>query len=287
MSVIEIQNLKKYYGMNCGIEDVTFSVESGETVGFVGPNGAGKSTTIKILMGLAAANSGTATIFGQNVFNNAENHREIGYASSDSIFYKKMTVKEALEYTCDLYEKGRENIVPYAKRLDLDLNKRIEQLSLGNRKKVGIVSALLPSAKLLILDEPTNGLDPVVQHEFFQMLKEEKEKGATILLSTHNLTDVQNHCERAVIIKQGKIIASSTVEALQKASLKSVSIVFGKQVPKIELEGAEKLEVIGNCLKGDYSGKINELIKFISKFEIEDLSINDADLEKIIMKYYI
>ena len=192
-NVIEINKLSKYYGKHRGIEDVSFSVAEGEIFGFIGPNGAGKSTTIRTLLALIHPTSGSATIFGKDCIKEAPSiAQDIGYLPSETFFYEGMTVKELLDYTAKLYRKNCSNrIKELSERLKLDTSRKIRDLSFGNKKKVGIVAGLLHSPKLIILDEPTSGLDPLMQETFFGILKEENEKGATILFSSHILSEVQ------------------------------------------------------------------------------------------------
>ena len=187
MNVIEINNLSKYYGKSRGIEDVSFKVEEGEIFGFIGPNGAGKSTTIRTLLSLIYPSSGSATIFGKDCIKFApEIAKEIGYLPSEVFYYDKMKVMDLLNYSASFYKKDCSKRIKYlAEVMDLDLKKKIEDLSFGNKKKVGIVQALLHEPKLIILDEPTSGLDPLMQQKFFALLLEENKKGATILLSSH------------------------------------------------------------------------------------------------------
>jgi ABC-2 type transport system ATP-binding protein len=290
---IQIKELKKYYGTFKGCEDVSFDVNFGEVVGFVGPNGAGKSTVIKALLGLIIKTSGTATILGEDANIRADIRQRVGYASSDSIFYKNMRVKNLLEFTAAVYGKGADTYAKYAKRLDLDLNKRIDQLSLGNRKKVSIVNSLMTEADILILDEPTNGLDPLVQKEFYAMISESKKRGAAILLSTHILADVQSYCDRAVIIKDGLIVADSTVQSLVSGSkesgkvVKDVLIVFENSMPDFsDVSGMENMTMDGLTLKGHFSGNMSDLLGRIGSASMSQFSVSDLNLDSIVHDYY-
>ena len=217
MAVIEVKNLKKYYGGSRGVEDVSFTVEAGEIFGFIGPNGAGKSTTIRTLLALIHPTAGSATIFGKDCVRFApEIAREVGYLPSEVFYYDGMRVKELLEYSASFYHKDcSARIRQLADTLDLDLKKKIDDLSFGNRKKVGIVQALLHEPKLIVLDEPTSGLDPLIQQRFFDLLRAENEKGAAVLFSSHVLSEVRKLCNRVAIIKEGRIIQVDTIGALQ------------------------------------------------------------------------
>ncbi|MFA6983989.1 MAG: ABC transporter ATP-binding protein, partial [Sedimentibacter sp.] len=200
-NVIEIKNLSKYYGKHRGIEDVSFTVEEGEIYGFIGPNGAGKSTTIRTLLALIHPTSGNATIFGMDCIKEAHKiAKSVGYLPSEAYYYENMKVRELLKYSSDLYQIDcSERINELKERLKLDDTRKISDLSFGNKKKVGVVAALLHSPKLIILDEPTNGLDPLIKETFFEILKEENIKGATILYSSHVLSEVQKACSKVAI----------------------------------------------------------------------------------------
>src|SRR5665647_2400083 len=207
MSVIEIRNLTKSYGKARGIIDVSLNVEEGEIFGFIGPNGAGKSTAIRTLLGLIYPTSGTSTIFGKNCTQFPEIRKEVGYLPSEVFYYDNMRVMDLLKYSASFYKKDcTKRIKELAEIMDLDLKKKIDDLSFGNKKKVGIVQGLLHEPKLIILDEPTSGLDPLMQQKFFELIGQENKNGATVFFSSHILTEVQKMCERVAIIKEGKII---------------------------------------------------------------------------------
>ena len=218
MGIIEVKNLKKYYGKSRGIEDVSFEVEEGEIFGFIGPNGAGKSTTIRTLLALIYPTSGSASIFGKDCIAHAhEIAMDIGYLPSEVFYYDGMRVLDLLKYSASFYKKDcTARINELAEALDLDLKKKIDDLSFGNKKKVGIVQGLIHQPKLIILDEPSIGLDPLMQQTFFELLREENKKGATILFSSHILSEVQKLCNRVAIIKDGSIINIDTIGARLK-----------------------------------------------------------------------
>jgi ABC-2 type transport system ATP-binding protein len=217
MGILEINNLKKMYGPYMGVDDVTFSVPEGQIYGFIGPNGAGKSTTIRILMGLLFPTSGHASIFGKDVTLFDEDiKKDIGYVPADSVFYKNFNAMELFKYSASLRGCSMDRVNELVNMFELDTRKKGKQLSFGNAKKVSIILAVMHNPKLLILDEPTSGLDPVMQQRFFNLLKSEKQQGATILLSTHILSDVQKICDEAAIIRKGKIVDIINVEELAK-----------------------------------------------------------------------
>lgn len=286
MAAIETRNLTKSYGKARGIIDVNLTIEEGEFFGFIGPNGAGKSTTIRTLLGMIQVTSGSAKVLGWDIQKEKTKLlSEIGYLPSEAVFYSGMNVKDVLKLSADLHKKDcKEESARLCERLQLDVNRKVEELSFGNRKKVAIVCALQHKPRLLILDEPTSGLDPLMQKEFFDILKERNEEGTTIFLSSHILSEVQNHCKRAAIIREGRLIACDSVEALAKTNAKRVSIVGDVSVD--ELEGVRDKKKEQDSISFLYSGDIQTLIKHISKADIKDLSITEPDLEEIFMHYY-
>ena len=286
MAAIETRNLTKSYGKARGIIDVNLTIEEGEFFGFIGPNGAGKSTTIRTLLGMIQVTSGSAKVLGWDIQKEKTKLlSEIGYLPSEAVFYSGMKVKDVLKLSADLHKKDcKEESARLCECLQLDVNRKVEELSFGNRKKVAIVCALQHKPRLLILDEPTSGLDPLMQKEFFDILKERNEEGTTIFLSSHILSEVQNHCKRAAIIREGRLIACDSVEALAKTNAKRVSIVGDVSVD--ELEGVRDKKKEQDSISFLYSGDIQTLIKHISKADIKDLSITEPDLEEIFMHYY-
>lgn len=290
MNVIEIKDLTKYYGKARGIINVSFNVEAGEIFGFIGPNGAGKSTTIRTLLSLIYPNSGSATIFGKDCIKFApEIAKEIGYLPSEVFYYDKMKVIDLLKYSASFYKKDcSERIIELAEIMDLDLKKRIDDLSFGNKKKVGIVQGLLHRPKLIILDEPTSGLDPLMQQKFFDLLQEENRKGTTILLSSHILSEVQRLCSRVAIIKEGKIIKLEKISTLTENNYKKFKIEMKTKADKnhFSIGGISSLEIKGNVVSFLFKGNINLIIKKISEVEISNVWIEEPGLEEIFLHYY-
>lgn len=286
MAAIEIKNLTKSYGKARGITDVNLVVEEGEFFGFIGPNGAGKSTTIRTLLGMIQVTSGEARVLGYDIQRESTKIlAETGYLPSEAVFYSGMKVKEVLKLSADLHKKDcKEECARLCERLQLDVNRKVDELSFGNRKKVAIVCALQHNPRLLILDEPTSGLDPLMQKEFFDILRERNENGTTIFLSSHILSEVQNHCKRAAIIREGRLIACDHVEALAKTNAKRVSIAG--EISIAGLEGVRDIKKEQDSINFLYSGDMNTLIQHISKASIKDLSITEPDLEEIFMHYY-
>ncbi len=289
-SVIEIRNLSKDYGKQRGIDNVSFSVEKGEIFGFIGPNGAGKSTTIRTLLALIHPTSGSATIFGKDCIKDAPTiAQDVGYLPSETFFYEGMKVKELLEYTAKLYGKDcTKRINELTERLKLDTGRKIRDLSFGNKKKVGIVAGLLHSPKLIILDEPTSGLDPLMQEIFFEILKEENQKGVTILFSSHILSEVQKMCDRIAILKEGKVISLQSIHELRSNTYKRIQLRTQEPVPKqaFTLEGISEFKQQEEEISFMYKGNVNQLINSFSTMEIVDIFIEEPSLEEIFMHYY-
>ena len=286
MNAIQLSNLTKYYGKSRGILNLNLDVKEGEFFGFIGPNGAGKSTTIRTLLGLITPLSGQAKIFDETIRQrNPQIRSHIGYLPSEAVFYRGMKVKDLLKLSADLHHKNcsaeREIL---CRRLQLDVNRKVDELSFGNRKKVAIVSALQHQPKLLILDEPTSGLDPLMQREFFQIIRERNEQGATVFLSSHVLSEIQRNCTRAAIIREGRIIACDRVEALSKTNAKRISVQG--QVSLDSLEEIRDLKENDGVFSFLYGGDIHRLLETLSAGTITDLSISDPDLDEIFLHYY-
>jgi ABC-2 type transport system ATP-binding protein len=288
--VINVKKLAKFYGKHKGIEDVSFSVNEGEIFGFIGPNGAGKSTTIRTLLALIHPTSGTSTIFGKDCISNAsEIAVDIGYLSGEPSYYDNMKAGEFLNYAAELYGKKNDNkIQNLSKRLNLDLNRKIEDLSLGNKKKVGIIAALLHSPKLIILDEPTSGLDPLIQQTFFDILKEENRNGATILFSSHVLSEVQKICHRVAIIKEGRIIDVQNISELRRNGYKKVSISTENELEgeMLNFMGVADLKVLEKAASFLFTGEVSNLLERLNNLRVNDLFIEEPTLEEIFMHYY-
>lgn len=288
--MIEIKNLTKYYGKNRGIEDVTFEVESGEIFGFIGPNGAGKSTLIRTLLGLQKPTSGSAQMCGYDISEySTKIASDIGYLPSEVFYYDGMKVKDLLNYAASFYDCDcSARIEQLSKRLDLDVNRKIADLSYGNRKKVGIVQALLHSPKLIILDEPTGGLDPLMQQTFFEILEEENKRGATIFLSSHILSEVQKMCKRVAIIKEGKIIDINNVKDIREDTYKKISIIIsGEDSSEIaSFNGVTNYHFENNEITFMYKGDMNTMLDIILQLDIKDITIAEPSLEEVFMHYY-
>ena len=286
--ILEIINLKKYYGNIRGVEDVSLTLNQGEVYGFIGPNGAGKSTTIKTIMSLINKTSGSILINGKELDkDDLETKKIIGYLPSEINLYDDLTVKEILDFHESFYNKSlrkrREELVSILK---LDETKKIEDLSLGNSKKLGIVLALMHEPEILILDEPTSGLDPIMQNIFYKILNEEKKKGTTILYSTHILSEVSKICDRIGFIKDGKIIEENEIKNIEKNKLTYLTI------ESTEIEKIKKsldLKIISETeqsIKFLNNLNSNDLLKILSKFNLTKLLIEEVSIEDLFLEYY-
>lgn len=286
METIKTEKLTKYYGKARGILDLDLTVTQGEFFGFIGPNGAGKSTTIRTLLGLIAPTSGSAMIFGKDVTKEKESIlQEIGYLPSEALFYQGMKVKDVLKLSADLRKKDcTAESKLLCERLQLDTARKVDELSFGNRKKAAIVCALQHRPKLLVLDEPTSGLDPLMQKEFFNILQERNREGATILLSSHVLSEVQRNCTRAAIIRDGRIITCDSVDVLSQTNAKRVT-VHGS-VDLEHLSGIRDRKEIQDSVSFLYSGDMDSLLRVLSAGQVNDLTVTEPDLEEVFLHYY-
>lgn len=290
MNVVEINKLTKYYGKSRGIIDVSFNVAEGEIFGFIGPNGAGKSTTIRTLLSLIYPTSGSAKIFGKDCIKQGkEIRKDIGYLPSEVFYYDNMKVIDLLKYSASFYKNVDKNrIYELAEIMDLDLNKKIDDLSYGNKKKVGIVQGLLHSPKLIILDEPTSGLDPLMQQKFFDLIHKENEKGATILFSSHILSEVQKLCTRVGIIKEGRMVRVDDIDTLKSTNYKKFRIEMKEQVPAdyFNIQGVSDLSTEGCSANFIFQGDINKIVEKLHDRKINNLIVEEPSLEEIFMHYY-
>ena len=286
--MLEIKNLTKYYGKILGVEDLSLSLNEGEVFGFIGPNGAGKSTTIRSVMHLINKNSGSVLVNGKEFERNDVKTKEIiGYLPSEVNLYEDLTVKQMLDYHESFYNKDiHKRRCELVERLKLDETKKVEDLSLGNSKKLGIVLAFMHEPKLLILDEPTSGLDPIMQQEFYKLLVEEKKKGTTIFYSTHILSEISKICDRVGIIKNGKLLKVEKIGELLKKNLDLVTVTAKDVKALVEELNVEVIESSKNTVKFKNVLPANELIKTLAKYEIEDVLIEEASLEDIFLHYY-
>ena len=287
-AVIETRKLTKFYGRARGIIDVDLTVNEGEIVGFIGPNGAGKSTTIRTLLSLIYKTSGEARIFGLDCHaDRVKILQDVGYLPSEVFYYENMRAVDLLKYSASFYKKDcTARMKTLSDALELDLTKKIEDMSLGNKKKVGIVQGLMHSPKLIILDEPTSGLDPLMQRTFFNLVKAENERGAAVLFSSHILSEVQNLCGRVVIIKEGRIISTQKISELRENACKRVRFSAAEPIAPFAAEGATDITAEGGTVSFLFRGDCNRLLAELAKRQLRDIDISEPTLEEIFLHYY-
>ena len=289
MSIIEVDQLTKYYGKSRGVVDLNFTVNEGEIFGYIGPNGAGKSTTIRIFLSLIYPSSGQAKIFGKDCIKyGPEIRQDIGYLPSEVFYYEGMKVIDLLKYSASFYKKDcTQRMHQLAELMELEMHRRIDDLSYGNKKKVGIVQGLLHEPKLIVLDEPTAGLDPLMQQNFFNLIREEHKKGATVFFSSHILGEVQRMCNRVAIIKEGSIINIQDITTLQKDNYTKIHVEAANiYEARFAVDGVTHVEKSDGSLSFFFKGDINLIMRRIAETEISDVVIEEPTLEEIFMHYY-
>jgi ABC-2 type transport system ATP-binding protein len=291
MSVIVTDRLTKWYGTSRGILDVTFEVERGEVFGFLGPNGAGKTTTLRTLLDFIRPTSGSARIFDLDANRDAPAiHGRLGFVPGDVALYEKMTGRELFAYLGYL----RGGVDPseaerVAERIDLDPSVRIERLSHGNRQKVALVQAFMHRPELLVLDEPTQGLDPLVQQTFFELVDEVRDQGRTILLSSHVLPEVERMCDRVGIIREGRIVEVASVHELTAREVRTVEVRFAGDPPVEDLRSLQtvrELVVDGNVVRCRVFGDVDPFVKALATAHVVDLVSEKPSLEEIFLTFY-
>ena len=289
-TIVKVSNLTKFYGKTKGIEKVSFEIHEGEIYGLMGPNGAGKTTTLRSMLNLISSDSGKTNILGKDVNElSSKEISHISYLPGEFEMYSNLTGKQYLTYISNLRNAKTNNIHLLSDQLDLDLNKKINALSKGNKQKIGIVQAFMNSPKLAILDEPTSGLDPLKQQEFQNIVKEQNKKGCSVLLSSHILNEIEDLCEKVGIIKDGTLIASEQISALKNKTIKKYEVTF-ENPPSInklsEIKGIYDLKIKDEIVTFTIKGNIDDMIKTISKFTVINLRILEPDLEEIFLTYY-
>jgi ABC-2 type transport system ATP-binding protein len=283
-------NLTKFYGKSRGIKDVSITVNRGDIFGFLGPNGAGKSTTIRTLLDFIRPSSGEATIFGLDCRKDSVAIRKrIGYIPGDFGLYGNMTGWRFLEYFGKVrggYDAGAAKA--YAKRMDIKLDRKMKEYSRGMRQKVAIIQAFMNNPDLIIMDEPTNGLDPLIQQNFMEMLREEAGNGTTIFMSSHVLSEVEKTCNRVAIIKEGGIVAEEKIEDLKQKSGKVLEVKFAQPLAKeiFYLPGISNVSRSNGMYRMTVTSNMEELLREISAYKLADISIHQMTLEDVFMHYY-
>jgi ABC-2 type transport system ATP-binding protein len=288
-AIIEATGLTKSYGKRRGIIDVGFSVDEGEVFGFLGPNGAGKTTTIRTLVGALRPTAGRATVFGLDTWSQApEAHRRVAFVGSDPGYLGELTAGRQLDYLADLRGLPRGAWKPVAERFGLDPTVQIRKLSRGNRQKIGVVAVFMGQEPLLIMDEPTSGLDPLMQREFLALLSETRAAGRTVFLSSHNLPEVERSCDRVGIIREGRLIDISSVQALLAGHWRSVNLVLGAppREGSFDLPGVEVVSASARDIHLMVRGDVNPLLRRIATLEVHDVSVTTPEIEDIFLRYY-
>jgi ABC-2 type transport system ATP-binding protein len=287
--VIEAESLTKQYGSRRGIAGVDFEVAEGEAFGFLGPNGAGKTTTIRLLLGFLRPTAGTARLFGRDAFADAASlHRDVAYLGSDPGFLGELTAAQQLDYLAELRGLPHRAWSALAQRLELDPSVRIRRLSRGNRQKVGVVGAFMGREPLLVLDEPTSGLDPLMQREFLALIAEAREQGRTVFLSSHNLVEVERACDRVAIIREGRIVETSTVGGLLGTHWRSINLVLARPASRqdFDLPNVEIAAITGREVHLMVRGDVNPLLARIAAHEVADIAITTPDVEDLFLRQY-
>ncbi len=287
-NAIEIKNLKKYFGKNHAVDDINLSIERGEIFGFLGPNGAGKTTTMRAIMDFITPTSGTITIDGlDSKKDSVEIKRKIGYLPSDSYFYGGWTGREHMDFVRGFYGI-KTNPTELIKKLAFDSRKKVKSLSTGNKQKLGIILALMGNPDILVLDEPTRGLDPILQNDIYEILNDYKKAGKTAFVSSHNLPEVEKICDRIAIIKSGKIIKTTTIQEIKQLKIHFVTVVFPKKIrgDQIESDDCEIIRKISDGYIVKVKGEIGPFLKRIAPYEIKDIEVAHANLEEIFLEYY-
>ncbi len=291
--VIKIKNLGKVYkrGTAPAVNDLSIEVYGGEVYGFLGPNGAGKSTTIRMLLNFIQPTSGSASIKGYDVVKDSlEIRKSIGYLSGDFAIYPKMTGRQFLQYMCDLQSIDfGQNITQLARRLNANLDKKLSELSRGNRQKIGLIQAFMHQPAIIILDEPTSGLDPLVQETFHELTQEAKNRGACVFMSSHVLGEVQKICDRVGIIREGKLVSENNIAEMAMEATQTFDITFAKSVPVDKLQKIRGLKLISRTkdrVTIHVQGSLNELFGVLSENDVTAIDTRTLDLEEEFMRFY-
>jgi len=286
---IELRGLTRWYGKRRGVIDLDVAVEEGEVFGFLGPNGSGKTTTIRMLLGLIRPSAGTASVWGLDAWRDAAViHRRLAHLGSDPGYLGDLTAGQTLDHVGALRGLAKGAWRPLAERLDLDTTVQVKKLSRGNRQKVGVVQALMGTEPLLVMDEPSTGLDPLMQREFLAMVAEARAAGRTVFLSSHNLTEVERACDRVAIIREGRLVKIATVAALVGDHTRSINLVLARPAENgtFELPGVTVLSSTGQDIHLMVRGDVNPLLRSLAGLEVRDIAISTPDVEDLFFRYY-
>ncbi len=287
-SIIIIKNLKKYFGKIHAVDDISLEIKKGEIFGFLGPNGAGKSTTIRCMMGFNKPTAGQITVFGHDMSTDSvEAKKQIGYLPGNVKLYDAWTGSDHIKFFESIRGKSS-SVKSLIERFDFNANVKFRHLSSGNKQKLGLILALMNDPKLIVMDEPTVGLDPLLQNEIYKVLMEMCAAGSTIFISSHNLPEVERLCDRVAIIKDGKLVAVEDIKELGDKKLHKIEVRFGDKFNETEfkISGVDSIERISDGLIITVSGDLNKIFQIITKHKIIDCEVNHASLEDVFMKFY-
>jgi len=287
-NIIQVKDLKKYFGKLHAVDGINFNVEKGEVFGFLGPNGAGKSSTIRCMMGFNRPTGGSVKLFGYDMSKDSDiAKRHIGYLPGNVKLYDKWTGWDHIRFFENVRGKSA-NVDSLIERFDFNPNAKFRHLSSGNKQKLGLILALMNEPKLLVMDEPTVGLDPLLQYEIHKVLLEMRDRGTTILISSHNLPEVERLCNRVAIIKEGKLVAVESIKELADKKLHKIEVHFGDKFKPadFQVEGVETVEQVANGLLITAGGNLNPLLRTLARHNIVDFEITHASLEDVFMKFY-
>ena len=288
MNIIEVKKLKKHFGKTKAVDGISFNVGKGDIFGFLGPNGAGKTTTIRMLMDFIRPQDGEIKLFGNDAHKDSVKlKKKIGYLSGNVRLYNNWTGQRHIDFLRKL--NGKHNIADkLIKRLDFDPTKKAKTLSSGNRQKLGLILTFMFEPELLIFDEPTNALDPLLQNEVYEMIKESVDNNTTVFMSSHNLVEVERICSQVGIIKNGKMVASESIVKLKEKKLYQIKACLdkGPELDELRKENVKIIEDLPNCLMLSVKGDINPTLKILSNYNLKDLQIERAGLEEIFLEYY-
>lgn len=287
VAALEIHDLHKYFGPNHALRGISLKVNERDIFGFLGPNGAGKSTTIRCIMDYIRPTAGRISVLGHDAHAaSTELKRTIGYVPAEPNLYPGWTVGEHIDFVASMRSVDPRRSDTLRQKLDISLKPRVHELSTGNQQKLAIVLALMASPKLLILDEPTRGLDPLLQSVFHELLREYRDGGGTVFLSSHNLAEVDDLCNQVAIIKEGELVTSASIEALKQKNLHSISVTFAGKVPDLSELEVENFVVAGHKATFQIRGDINRALHELSKHAVRDIEITRATLEQMFMEMY-
>jgi len=288
VTAIRTEGLSKHYGDTLALDGLDLEVRQGEVYGYLGPNGSGKTTTIRLLLGLHRPSAGRASLFGIDAWHDAvEAHRRVAYVAGEPFLWPSLTSAETFEFLARLHGSTdtayRDRLV---ERFQVEASKKVRALSKGNRQKVQLVAAFATRADLLLLDEPTSGLDPLMEVAFRETVLEAKERGQTVFLSSHILSEVEALCDRVGILRRGKLVDEGTLEQLRHLGAQTVEVTFAGTPPELDLPGVHTVHAGPNALRFEVAGSIGPLIDALAHHDVVSLTGREPSLEEIFLHHY-